>query len=206
MKTILIRIALLNLLLTSNLFAQEQNGWEKVKDENNITIFLRQRDDSKVKEIHAKSEIEGDLALVKMVLTDFANYPKWAYNYEQTQMLEKKNENEYIYYTVITTPWPAEDRDVVLQMHIDDREEGKLTFRTSALPNFKEQKKGIVRMPKFEAVWNYTSENNGTIKVESFIHTEPGGSLPAWLINSMLTDAPFYSISELRKIVKKLSD
>ncbi len=32
---------------------------------------------------------------------------------------------------------------------------------------------------------------------------DPGGALPAWMVNSMLTDLPFKSLQAFRRLVKK---
>ena len=35
------------------------------------------------------------------------------------------------------------------------------------------------------------------------VHTEPGGSVPSWLANSFVVDAPFNTLSGLRTLAEK---
>ena len=61
---------------------------------------------------------------------------------------------------------------------------------------------GVTRMDAFEGLWRVISTTPGKIKVEYQSHFEPGGSVPKSIINAALTDIPYETLLNLRKLVE----
>ena len=61
-----------------------------------------------------------------------------------------------------------------------------------------EPKEGMIRMPKSDGKWILTQINDSTTFVQLEMMNDPGGTLPDWLVNSMITGSPFKTMSNLR--------
>ena len=49
-------------------------------------------------------------------------------------------------------------------------------------------------------------DNNKSVKMTKIIYevnADPGGKIPKWLVNDMISDFPFYSLKNLRALVMK---
>jgi hypothetical protein len=64
-------------------------------------------------------------------------------------------------------------------------------------------KQGIVRVTKFEGKWTIIPLGKNLIKVEYVLRVDPGGSIPAWLINLFSTRGPYESFKKLRQQLQK---
>ena len=69
-------------------------------------------------------------------------------------------------------------------------------------------KKGMVRVQAMSGYWAFIpvlvdGKNSKNVKVTYELSIDPGGSLPKWLVNTLAVDFPFYTLKNLRELVKK---
>jgi hypothetical protein len=203
-KIIRLILKFLFILLFSLSFSQSENNapWVKVKDKNGIAVYLRNFPGSPVKEFKTQSIVHAPIKKIVEILLNFKDYPKWVFNNKNTILLENKNNKEYTYYTMITTPKPVSDRDVVIKLIIKELTETKCLIRTKGLPKFVSEKPGIVRVTEFQGMWELTKISDTETQVVSQCHTEPGGAVPAWLINYFIETGPYSTLEKLVKLLK----
>ena len=63
--------------------------------------------------------------------------------------------------------------------------------------------KNIVRIPQSYSKWYIQPLQKGQVQIEYILQVDPGGMVPAWLINLFAARGPFESFKNLRKQVKK---
>ena len=78
-----------------------------------------------------------------------------------------------------------------------------VTINGPAVPGFVPEKEGIVRVNNSTGKWVITPLAQNQIKVEYTIHVDPGGTLPAWLVNMFATQAPMQMFKNLKEQLKK---
>ena len=54
-----------------------------------------------------------------------------------------------------------------------------------------------------QAKWMFEPQANGMVKVTQQVLADLGGKVPGWLVNFAIVDAPFETLSNLRKEIKK---
>ena len=188
------------LLFTCHVYGEEYQ-WEKVKDKNSIEIFTRPVNGSRIKECLAVTMMRGRLSSVLAVFNDTASYTRWMYRCSEATLLLKKNSYERIIYSVISSPWPVADRDIVVKSSlVHDRNTGVVTVTINGLPDYVAIKPGRVRMRGMNGCWVLEPRGNGWIKISYRIHSDPGGSLPDKLVNSSIVDIPYNTLYNLRKM------
>jgi len=198
MLTILFGVAIFN----SVFLLQRESEWELRKERDDIRIYTRKVEGYKIQEVKGVTEIEASPERILKVLRDVKGYPEWIHSCTVAEVLEISGDNEIIYYTVIKVPWPVTDRDMVQKMEIEDLQ-GSYQTHTLSLPEFIPEKKGLVRMPASNGGWKLVGRVNGTTLVEMQFLNDPGGSIPGWLVNMLLTESPFQTMSGLKDQVKK---
>ncbi len=102
-------------------------------------------------------------------------------------------------YTLSGAPWPVSDRDAVVLSRVE-QDSGSLvvTIRSSGKPDYVPRREGAVRVPRVESTWTLVPQPDGQVEVTYRVFSEPGGELPDWLVNSLVSDQPFNTLANLR--------
>jgi hypothetical protein len=190
-------------LFTSFGTSKTEKPWIKVKEKDGIIVFLRDHDDSEIKEFKAQTIIKAPLKSILTLILDFRSYPKWVFSTKQTTLFENKNNREFIYYTIIKAPEPTTDRDVIISLKIIELTETHCLIKTSALPKYIAENPSYIRVKQYSGMWELTKINDKETFVITQCHTEPAGKVPAWAINYMITTGPFSTLSSMQNIFKE---
>ena len=194
---------LLIILCSSAMMGSAKAQWELVKDENGIEVFLRTVPGSKIKEFKGVTNINSSLDSIVAVLDDTEACPKWVHNCKDPVKLSEISFNEGYIYQVIDFPFPVKDRDLILHSVMTQNADTKqVTIRLVAVPDYIPETKNV-RIKRSDGFYLLKLLPDGSIEVTWQHHTEPGGGIPKWLVNSLLVDTPFKTLRNLRQIVKE---
>jgi hypothetical protein len=132
------------------------------------------------------------------VLGDISNHTEWVYKSKSASILKQPGPHEFIYYTESILPWPLSNRDAIIHLTMMPDANNRI-LRVSAIsePNFIAPKEGLVRIPYSKATW-YVTESASQINIDYIFEVDPGGELPAWLVNTMADKGPLESFQNLR--------
>jgi hypothetical protein len=111
---------------------------------------------------------------------------------------------DLIYYSEVDLPWPVSNRDFIIRITLTQEPLTKvMTIVAENMPKYVPQKNGIVRIQKSYGIWQISPIDNKHVRVEYTLQVDPGGSIPAWLVNMVASTGPYQSFIGLRKQVKK---
>ena len=65
------------------------------------------------------------------------------------------------------------------------------------------EKKNIVRVSSSSGKWTITPLPNKAVRIDYILETDPGGALPAWLVNLFVTKGPLETFRKLKQQVEK---
>jgi len=186
-------------------FKTEQNkSWELKKNSDGISIYTRNSEGSDFKELKSVMQLKTSLSSIVALLNDWENYPKWVYKCEKSITLKKISDTEVIHYQTVIAPWPADNRDFIVDVKISQNPlSNVVTQKAICLSNYIPQIKEYVRITEFKASWILTPIKNGMVNIEYHLLVNPGGSLPAWIVNLAMIDGPFETNLNLKEWVKK---
>jgi hypothetical protein len=124
-------------------------------------------------------------------------YTEWQHNCEEARSLPQPDGTR-LSYNRIASPWPVSDRDVVLRSQRADKPDGSIhiEFRNTDAANAP-QSTGAVRMPRLQGSYELVPVEDGT-RVVYTLDSDPGGSLPTWLVRQASKDLPFKTLKNLR--------
>ena len=184
------------LLASFNLIAQKDCSLKKDKD--GIKIYTCPVADSDIKAIRVEFDVKSTVEKYISIVTDISNYKLWRYREKNHKLVKKISDRELIYYNQISAPFPASDRDLVSHLTItQDSVTHVLTVIVEAMPDYLPEEDGFVRIPKSKSVMKLTPLKNNTLHADCFIQADPGGQIPAWVVNSFMTQAPYETFSHL---------
>jgi len=191
-------------LFSSDISAQFGEGWEYKKETEGVKVWIRTPKNSSFKEVLVKTSYNASMSTLVAVGMDISSYNKWVYASKEAKLLEKISEQEVIYYSESEVPWPFENRDIILRSTVKQDPDTKIVnIYSDRVTDYMPKKDGIVRVPDFVAQWVLTPQEDGSIEATYYIKTDPGGVVPAWLMNVFVDKGPVESFGGLRKLSKQ---
>jgi hypothetical protein len=121
-------------------------------------------------------------------------------------MVKKVSENEVIYYAEVGTPWPAANRDYYADLKIAiNSANHSMNVSSVGMKDYQPEKKDFVRVPMSKGSWNVTTQSPNRIHLQYILQIDPGGSIPAWILNSFVAKAPLETFSNLKRKMEELN-
>ncbi|WP_268800717.1 START domain-containing protein [Pseudomonas huanghezhanensis] len=191
------RIALglgFSMVLASAAHAEE---WQVAKDEDGIKVSLSEVAGSKYKAYRGVTVIKANIAKLRALQEDVAGACAWIHECKLQKVLKVEGDKAWTY-SQFNTPWPVTPRDSVLQITTVQGADGTLTRNLEEQPKYIPEEKGFVRVSQVEGFWKFVPKGAGETEVTYQVHTEPGGSVPSWLANKFVVDAPFNTLKALK--------
>ena len=183
---------------------RSQDDWKLKTDKDGIAIFTRTFPDSKFKAIKVEVELDATLSQMVAVVLDVNTGAEWVYSTKSSVLLKQVSPSELYYYSEVSIPWPAANRDFIAELRaVQDSHSRVVTIYGPIFPDYLPVKKDIVRVRRSEGKWIISPLAKGRIKVEYTLRVDPGGDLPAWLVNMFVTKGPFESFKKLKEQLRK---
>lgn len=184
-------------------FGQDEGSWKLKKNKNGIEIFTTATNTSAFMAFKARMTIEGSVGAFVAVLQDLDHMPDWGYNIEYARLLEKSGDTLQIYYSEASVPFPFANRDgIYLNRFIWNNKTRQLRVDIELLHNYLEVKEKLVRV-KGNGEWQINVLSDGQLEMIFRMQVDPGGEIPAWLVNMFIDETPYETMVNIREMMKK---
>lgn len=183
------------------------DSWRLVSDRNDIRVYMRHRDESRLKTFRGITRIQlADPHALAAVLNDYDTYPRWLHFVNSAE--EIRRDSDLLRYLRFTTllPWPLANREAVLQTKVLPFLSAPEPYLEVHLTNAPEQlpvNDRYLRFPEIEGLFGVRDVGDNHLEVTYQLVLDPGGYIPAWLANILLRDAPYFTLERLRRIVHR---
>jgi hypothetical protein len=211
----LLYISIIVVLISSTSSALGKNlnptkpQWEKYKSENGITGYERKVKDSKYIETRSETVISTPIENLLEVIKDVSSFPKWMYDCKQAIELQNNNDHSRLIYIVQRSPLGSPDRDVIVQANsMVNWKMGTYIISLHSINHDLSQYLDIKtdqhrqKMAEYRGRWEFHLIDRDKTKVIYTVFADPGGYLPAFLVNRIIRKVSFFSLSGLKSIVK----
>ncbi len=200
----LILLPLFLLLATATVFAQYEPVWELKRDKGGIKVYVREKPDSKIKELKFTTRVEASLHTIAAVLTHVEGFDDWVYASVESRTIKKISDTEVYYYTEIDFPWPFDNRDLVLYSKFwQDPKTLAIHSHTTSHHWMEAEKADLVRIKKAELHWTFTPVGNGIVRVDYYLNSDPGGNIPAWMVNLAADQGPLQTMVKFKEMLEQ---
>ena len=176
--------------------------WKVAKDEDGIKVSLSEVPGSQYKAYQGVTLINAPVAKISALQEDVAGACAWIHECKTQKMLKHEGDKSWTY-TQFNTPWPVTPRDSVLLVTSTTAPDGTLTRTLEGTPTYLPDEKGFVRVAQVKGFWKLVPKGANQTEVTYQVHTEPGGSVPSWLANKFVVDAPFNTLKALKERAQK---
>lgn len=182
-------------------FAEEE---KLVVDKNEVKVYLSKDDGAKIKRFRGVTRVDASLTSLIALLHDLDSAPDWIHAVSSAEKIEpfSGNDKSYMSYITVNAPWPTKDRDsVVFNVTEQDPVSKVVTLRMQSKPTHLPAKNKYVRIPKFVGYWKLKPISTGKVEVTFSVLSDPGGNVPLFLYNTMITDTPYKTLINLRAMM-----
>jgi hypothetical protein len=184
--------------------AFSQTNWKLSKDKDGIQVYQKDSKNSNFKSIKVECTLEGSFDKLIAIINNISHYKDWVFNNKTTSLLKRISAYEFYYYTEAYLPWPLDNRDAVMHTRITrDSLNRFIKINSTASPNFIPSKSGKVRISRSDINWHVTRPSSNSIHIVYTFETDPGGNVPAWLVNNFADKGPYESFKKLAELLKK---
>jgi len=169
------------------------------KSEDSIFVYTCDATNSAFKAIKVEFKLNATLSQYAATVLRADEYKLWHYKAINPHMVQRMNQTEFYYYTQIRIPWPISNRDMIWRLKLSQDSISKvLTVTLRNSPDFLPKNNGIVRIPTGHSTLTVTPLSPDLVKVNYYIEIDPGGSVPAWLANMFIAQAPWQTFKNLK--------
>ena len=199
----LILLLLLHLLLISqhaNLFSQEP--WKLVKNTDGIEVYTKKHS-SDFKTFKGHITLTESIHSFVALLNDVKGFLNWGYKLKQVSSLERSGDTLQIYQAIAEVPFPYKDREGVYSNKMKWHPETKTLFVSiEILDDYMSLNKKYTRVTG-KGFWEVKVLTSGKLDITFQMQINPGGSIPAWLVNLFIDSTPYYTLLHVREEIKK---
>ncbi len=201
------KIIMIIMGLAAILFASE---WNLVKESKDIKVYTREVEGSDFLEFRGETVVEGTVATLVAILYDTQNCPAWLHECSFGMTLEEVSFEENYIFEIYDLTFPVSDRGVILHSKLSwhgnsaslETYEIQTFCDDSSRSRCQEVKRLEVTPIKYSRgryIFNALEDNKTKVVWQQ--HVEPGGSIPTWLVNTMVVDLPYETLLKLQTLV-----
>jgi hypothetical protein len=198
------RLFIISFLLLKITIVSAQAGWKFKTEKDGIKVYTSTVSTSKFKAIKVECELNATASQMIKVLLDVSNGPEWLDHTKLCTLIKQVSPSELYYYSEVNIPWPIQHRDFVAHLTVRQNPDNKVvTVDGPAVSGLVPIKEGIVRVRSSKSLWIITPIAKGVVKVLYTLQVDPGGYVPAWLVNLLAGEGPLKSFEGLKLQLKK---
>ncbi len=203
MKNFLLLLGLFT-FLSGSLCSQTQ--WSLKKDKDGIQIYTGSLENSKFKIVKVECIVKSSLTQLATLLLNAESQPKWVFSTKSAYITRRVSPSEIYYYAELNTPWPISTRDMVIDLAITQDPVTKImTVHADNIDKIVPVKAGKIRVPITEATWTVIPLQENKIKISYLIRIDPGGEVPAWMVNLFIVKIPYETFKNLTSLLQRSS-
>jgi len=162
-------------------------GWTEAVRGEELIVYTRPHDGSSLRECKAVGTIDAEPIVVKRVIDDTADYPKFMPYVIESKTISKTTDGRVGYQRI--SPPMVGDRDYTVRVKCESRacpSGGTIYCNSWKAANDlgPAEVKGVTRVKVTEGSWLLEPLPGGKTRATYTIFSDSGGSLPAWVLNS----------------------
>lgn len=203
-KLLMVVMASLIALAPSAAFAERNTSWKVIKNKSGIIVKKKYIPNYTLPVIRGESTISANIYDILAVINDVGKSCKWMADCKDTRILTKRSDFDLVVYNRTGTPWPLDDRDVIVQTSIKiDKAKKSVLIDFYSINGHKGKVDGVVRMPTFRGKYELEKIDDDKTRIVYQAQADVGGNIPDWIAEIKSESIPFDTIKALRDRVYK---
>ncbi len=160
--------------------------WVLSGSSNAMCVYTHAAENSNIHEIRVDADMTASPSKVFGVIADYAHYPDFMPYVKTSEVIKTVADASWVFQQ-LALPFPVSDRYYTIRLDADLHLAGEGRYRvdwTLAGSDVPDRIGSGVRLSTNTGYWQLQPLEEGrSTHVTYFIHTNPGGALPTWVIN-----------------------
>ena len=199
MKNKFILIAILTFLI-SNLYSQGE--WKLRKEKYGTQAYTRSHPDYSISEYKVEAEIEAEIADIISIMTEESSYLRMFKDLKDLKFLEQRDDY-FELYLVNKAPFPARDRDGYFISQFSYEPNTQTARIDITCPNSEHHRKKYIEITRCQGFWQFHQKENGIVELTHQFIADPGGIVPAFILNMFLVNNPLTTVRDLKLLLEE---
>jgi ribosome-associated toxin RatA of RatAB toxin-antitoxin module len=180
------------------------HGWKFMAETAGVRTYNRAPSSSSIHEVLAKATIDHPPERLFAVISDYERYPEFMPYVKRSEVVRKQNDVRWVFQHLVF-PFPVSDRQYTIKISdVESRPKDGFYCVEWSLDKDAPAKRDVSGItPAFnDGFWILRQLDQGKTEVSYFLHTDPSGWLPAWIINMANREALPAVMQALRQRVE----
>ena len=202
---------LLSAAVVTKIAANSEYDWKMVRDEDGIQVYLKSFWADDIKSFRGIIHINSSVDSILAAILDINACSEWVHRCKKPLLLAQISFSESYHYQIHKLPFPAQNREFIFHSKVTrSPQTGSVSIHMNAEPEFCQDnahlcslipETNLVRVEHSHGHYLLEPIDKKKTRVTWTHHTNPGGNLPIWLINSLVKEMPYRTLQGLRKKV-----
>ena len=178
-------------------FPQKHRTWQLDINKEGIKVYVRKTDSSAIKEYKAVMKVKAPMDVVLKKILDIKNLKNWSYKTDKSSEVRKLSNTSWIFYIQNDFDWPVKKRDHVSKVVVHKTKKECRVILTPVNNEVKVNPK-IIRIKRFKGFWHLEKIDGQNTVVTQQMFGDPEANAPSFIVNSMLSKAPYETFKKMR--------
>jgi ribosome-associated toxin RatA of RatAB toxin-antitoxin module len=161
-------------------------AWVLAANTDAVCVYTHATETTNIQEIRAETSMAASPARILRVVSDYAHYPDFMPYVKTSEVIKVDAEASWVFQQ-LALPFPVSDRYYTIRLVADKHLADEGTYRVTwalAGSDVPDRTGQGVRLLTNSGYWHLQQLGDSqSTHVTYFVHTNPGGALPAWVIN-----------------------
>jgi hypothetical protein len=173
-----------------------------VLNKDGIRVWSYEVPGSPLHGFKAVTTVSSNLNSIVGLIADTEAASRWLYRTSDVETLKRNDESMSFVIRVVTDfPWPFKDREAVVAGRITQDPQTMVVRIDSNTVGGYAPRTGNLNMPVVQGSWLFKPVGNGKVEITMTGHADPGGNLPAGLVNLLIQEHPYNSLKALKSVI-----
>ena len=178
--------------------------WELISNEDSVEVYSAEIEDNDIRGVKGVFTMPYNCAYVFSVIMDSPRSFDWVDRIISSEIIEQRAPHKHLVYLAMETPFPFDDREFIYEREYSFDDDNDSIFVTMRSVPYEKDENDRLRATIHYSSQLFTSTDEGeSCLVESQTHADPGGYIPAWIVNIYQTDWPMNTSLALKEELKK---
>ena len=179
--------------------------WKFRIEHKGIKIYSSKVDGSDIQGFKGEAEVEVSLNKLISLFYDMRSYNRWVHQLVDMHILDKTTPTEYVVRQIIKTPWPLQHSEVIMRTGLTLAGDNSVALTMKAEPDYLPDNPEYHRVRHATGMWAFKPTTEGRVNITFVMHIDPGKDVPSSMSNAGMFEVPFYSMNNLKTLLKDAS-
>jgi hypothetical protein len=178
--------------------------WKLEYSKNGINAYTRKVDHSKYVEYKIDLTTKGDINNALNIITDLDRYSTlYPYLKSYELLSDKDNKQDFDILLNIKTPFPVRNRIGVYKNKVNWISDSEVVINISQKSDMIPENTKAVKIVDCYGSWTLKKVDSDRLHITHQFFADPGGSIPAWIINEFVLKHPVKTVKTLSKLLQE---